>query len=169
MAGSIAGSESGRPPIAPKPQPPAGRRQRSGPINLDDPAPPPDNVSRSWSGEQRQINRTLPSRSRTNSNTLRPEFGASQPLVTVQETSPYIQNPNAAVSTGSLTSVHSNRLQFDRNGYEDPAFLIQSDLTADLERAVGAPRPPSDSDKQPKLVPTKMGKRISKVLKFGKK
>jgi hypothetical protein len=163
MAGSYIGSESGRPPIAPKPQPPS-RRNRNGPIVLDDPLPDgiPNQNGRSWSGEQRQIGNNVPARSRANSY--------SQPLVTVEEHTPYLQGSNANKSAASVASVHSNRLKFDPREYQDPAFMFQSEsLTAALEQGVGAPAPPSDSDAQPKKVTAKVGKRISKVLKFGKK
>jgi hypothetical protein len=157
------GSESGRPPIAPKPQPPL-RRNRNGPIVLDDPLP--DGISNqhghSWSGEQRQIGHNVPNRSRANSN--------AQPLVTVEEHAPYLQGSNANRSTGSVASVRSNQLKFDSREHHDPAFFIQSEsLTAALEQGFGAPAPASDSDAQPKKVTPKVGKRISKVFKFGGK
>ncbi|CAG8718312.1 5364_t:CDS:2, partial [Acaulospora colombiana] len=142
MAGSIAGSESGRPPIAPKPQPPSRRSKIVNSINLDDPPgegtpyqTPGHGATRSWSGEQRQIGRTT---------AMRPEFAGSQPLVTVEEKSPYLQGPNARGSTGSLNSVHSNRLKFDPKEYVDPAYLVPTDLTAVLEKQIGQPPPPSN-------------------------
>lgn len=168
MAGSFAGSDGGRPPIAPKPQPPSRRN----PIILDDPLPegtPHQTlghaVTRSWSGEKQQISRTIPSRSRRNSAVARgSDFTGGQPLVTVKEhRSPYMQGPEEGRrSTGSLISVHSNRLQYD------PAYAIESDLTAALEQEVGQPRLSSD-DGPPKAVRPSVGKRVSKVLKFGGK
>ncbi len=166
MAGSFAGSDSGRPPIAPKPHPPSSRRN---PIVLDDPLPevtpyqnPGHAATRSWSGEKQQISRTIPSRSRHNSTAVRPtDLMGGPPLVTVEERSPYMQGPEGRRSTGSLLSVHSNRLQFD------PAYAIQSDLTAALEQEVGT-GPPSDGG-PPKIAKPSVGKRVSKVLKFGKK
>lgn len=164
VAGSFAGSDSGRPPIAPKPHPPSRRN----PIILDDPlpdvAPPqPHGAPRSWSGEKQQISRTIPSRSRHNSTAVRPtDLMGGTPLVTVEERSPYMQNPEGRRSTGSLLSVHSNRLQ------NDPAYAIESDLTAALEQEVEPIRPPSDEG-PPKVARPSMGKRVSKVLKFGKK
>jgi hypothetical protein len=66
-------------------------------------------------------------------------------------------------STGSLISVHSNRLQYD------PAYAIQSDLTAALEKEVGQPRQSSDEGPVPKVARPSVSKRVSKVLKFGGK
>lgn len=165
VAGSVAGSETGKPPIAPKPQPPV-RRSKTGAIILDDP-PPNENspyqnpghvATRSWSGEQRQIGRTMPSRSRGDSNTH---------LVTVEERSPYIQGPEARGSTGSIQSVHSNRLKFDENNYVDPAFLIEPDIRTAVEQTLAQPPPPADEP--PKAVTAKRAKRVSNVLRFGKK
>jgi hypothetical protein len=166
MVGSLAGSEAGRPPIAPKPAPPVSRRSRlvTSPINLDDsPNQQPGHVSaRSWSGEQRQIGQTLPVRSRAASN-------ATKPLVTVQERSPYLHG-DAARSTGSINSVHSNRLKFDPKEYVDPSFMVASDLTAELEQQLDRLAAPPPSQEGPSTsVTTKMGKRVSKVLKFGRK
>jgi hypothetical protein len=80
---------------------------------------------------------------------------------------PYLQGADA---NKSETSIHSNRLKFDPRGYQDPAFMFQSEaLTAAVEQGVPAPAPVSDSDAQPKKVTTRVGKRISKVLKFGGK
>lgn len=136
---------------------------------LDDPLPeatpyPAGHAAtRSWSGEKQQISRTIPTRSRHNSTAVRPtDLMGGPPLVTVEERSPYMQNPDGRRSTGSLISVHSNRLQFD------PAYAIQSDLTAALEQEVGQGEPPSD-DGPPKVARVSVGKRVSKVLKFGKK
>ncbi|PVF97955.1 hypothetical protein CPB86DRAFT_706057 [Serendipita vermifera] len=174
MAGSIAGSESGRPPIAPKPQPPSRRSKIVNSINLDDPpgeGTPYQNpghvATRSWSGEQRQIGRTIPTKSHGNT-AMRPEFTGSQPLVTVEEKSPYLQGPSARGSTGSLNSVHSNRLKFDPKEYVDPAYLVPTDLTAVLEKQIGQPPPPSNEGPATSVV-TKAGKRVSKVLRLGKK
>jgi hypothetical protein len=171
MAGSIAGSESGRPPIAPKPQPPSRRSKIINSINLDDPpveGTPGQGPARSWSGEQRQIGRTMPTKSHGNTG-MRPEFAGSQPLVTVEEKSPYLQGPSARGSTGSLNSVHSNRLKFDPKEYVDPAYLVPTDLTAVLEKQIGGPPPPSSNEGPATSVVTKASKRVSKVLKFGKK
>jgi hypothetical protein len=168
MAGSFAGSDGGRPPIAPKPQPPSRRN----PIILDDPLPEgaPHHilghaVNRSWSGEKQQISRTIPSRSRRNSAAVRgPDFTGGQTLVTVKEhRSPYMQGPEEGRrSTGSLITVQSNQLQYD------PAYAIESELTAALENEVGQPRLSSDEG-PPKVARPSVGKRVSKVLKFGKK
>ena len=165
VAGSVAGSESGKPPVAPKPQPPV-RRSKTGAIILDDPPANQDSpyhhpghpAARSWSGEQRQIGHTMPSRSRGGSNTQ---------LVTVEERSPYMQGPETRGSTGSIQSVHSNRLKFNENDYVDPAFLIEPDIRTAVEQTLAQPPPPADEP--PVAVTAKRAKRVSNVLRFGKK
>ena len=59
-------------------------------------------------------------------------------------------------------SIHSVRSE------HDPTYAIQSELTAALEREVGQIRPFQDEG-PPKVARPSVGKRVTKVLKFGKK
>ncbi|PVF94192.1 hypothetical protein CPB86DRAFT_789300 [Serendipita vermifera] len=163
------GNESGRPPIAPKPLPPSQRNKVSNGRDLDD--LPGGSTSyqnsghvatRSWSGEQRGTGPTNSMATIMNDDST--DF---HPLVAVEERFPYLQGPSARGSTGSVNSVHSNRLRFDPNEYVDPAFLVVTDLTEALEKRIGPPPLLPNEEPATSLV-TKAAKRVSKVLRLGR-
>ncbi|KAG8834657.1 hypothetical protein FRC18_001701 [Serendipita sp. 400] len=162
MAFSVANSENGPPPIAPKPP---ARRSRV--INLDDPPAPGTSpyqnpghaATRSWSGEQKQIGRTIPPKFHGNSvSNLGP----------VEERSPYLQGENARGSTASVATVHSNRFKFDPENYQDVSALIEPTLRTNVEETLGRP-PPVDEKGPSKSVATKIGKRVTKVWNSAKR